>query len=47
VRLLGNVLNRAADRIGIGERVRVAFETARDPDTGETLRIPQWEVVSG
>jgi hypothetical protein len=46
VNLLGNVLNRPAGEIAIGERVRVAFEEVRDPETGETLRIPQWEVVS-
>jgi hypothetical protein len=46
VNLLGNVLNRPADRIAIGERVRVAFEELFDPETGETLRIPQWEVVT-
>ena len=45
VNLLGNVLNRAADEIAIGDRVRVRFEEVRDPDSGETLRIPQWEVV--
>jgi hypothetical protein len=44
VRLLGNVLNRTHDRVAIGDRVRVVFEEARDPETGETLRIPQWEV---
>jgi hypothetical protein len=47
VNLLGNVLNRPAGGVAIGERVRVAFEEVRDPDTGETLRIPQWEVVPG
>jgi hypothetical protein len=46
VNLLGNVLNRAPGQVAIGERVRVAFEEVRDPDTGETLRIPQWEVLS-
>ena len=45
VHLLGNVLNRAPGEIAIGERVRVAFEEVRDPESGETLRIPQWEVV--
>lgn len=45
VNLLGNVLNRPPDAIAIGERVRVAFEEVRDPDSGETLRIPQWEVL--
>jgi uncharacterized OB-fold protein len=45
VNLLGNVLNRAPGQVAIGERVRVAFEEVRDPDSGETLRIPQWEVL--
>jgi uncharacterized OB-fold protein len=45
VNLLGNVGNRAPAEIAIGARVRVAFEEVRDPDTGETLRIPQWEVL--
>jgi hypothetical protein len=46
VRLLGNVLNRAYDVVAIGDRVRVVFEEAKDPDSGETLRIPQWEVTT-
>jgi uncharacterized OB-fold protein len=45
VRLVGNVLNRAPQKIAIGDTVRVAFEETRDPDSGETLRIPQWEVT--
>jgi hypothetical protein len=45
VRLLGNVLNRAHDQVAIGDRVRVVFEEVKDPESGETLRIPQWEAV--
>jgi len=45
VRLLGNVLNRPHDQVAIGDRVRVVFEELKDPDSGETLRIPQWEVI--
>ena len=45
VRLVGNVLNRTPAAIAIGDSVRVAFEEIRDPETGETLRIPQWEVA--
>ena len=45
VHLLGNVLNRAPDQIAIGERARVTFEETRDPETGELLRIPQWEIA--
>ena len=44
--LTGNVTNRAPDAVAIGDRVRVVFEEAVDPQSGETLRIPQWEVVS-
>ena len=29
----------------IGQRVRVCFEEAKDPKSGELLRIPQWEVL--
>ncbi len=46
VRLLGNVLNRAHDQVAIGDRVRVAFEEVTDPESGETLRIPQWEALT-
>jgi hypothetical protein len=46
VRLLGNVLNRAHDQVAIGERVRVVFEEVRDPESGELLRIPQWEALA-
>jgi hypothetical protein len=45
VRLLGNVANRAPDRVAIGDRVRVIFEEIADPESGETLRIPQWEAL--
>ena len=46
VRLLGNVTNRAPERIAIGDRVRAVFEEVPDPESGETLRIPQWKVVT-
>jgi len=45
VRLLGNVLNRAPGDVAIGARVRVVFEEVKDPESGEALRIPQWEVA--
>jgi uncharacterized OB-fold protein len=45
VRLVGNVLKRAPHEIAIGDAVRVAYEETRDPDSGETLRIPQWEAL--
>jgi uncharacterized OB-fold protein len=46
VRLLGNVLNRAHDQVGIGQRVRVVFEEVKDPESGERLLIPQWEALA-
>jgi uncharacterized OB-fold protein len=46
VRLLGNVLNRSPGEIAIGARVTAVFEEVKDPESGEALFIPQWEVVS-
>jgi uncharacterized OB-fold protein len=43
----GNVVGKEPDAVRIGDRLRVVFEEATDPRTGEVLRIPQWEVVSG
>lgn len=43
--ITGNVTNRAPDAIAIGDAVRVVFEEVTDPKGGDTLRIPQWEVV--
>jgi uncharacterized OB-fold protein len=45
VRVIGNVVNREPRDVTIGTRVRVCFEEAKDPQTGEMLRIPQWEVT--
>ena len=45
VNAIGNVTNRQPQEIAIGQRVRAVFEEVRDPDSGDTLRIPQWEVV--
>jgi uncharacterized OB-fold protein len=45
VRVIGNVVNRAPSEVAIGQRVRVCFEEAKDSQSGEVLRIPQWEVV--
>ena len=42
---IGNVLNRAPGDVRIGQRVRAVFEEVEDPNGGEVLRIPQWEVV--
>jgi uncharacterized OB-fold protein len=43
----GNVVGTDPDAIRIGHRVRVVFEAATDPRTGDALRIPQWEIVGG
>ena len=45
VRVIGNVVNRAPHEVAVGQRVRVCFEEAKDPQSGELLRIPQWEVA--
>jgi hypothetical protein len=45
VRVIGNVLNREPREVAIDARVRVCFEEAKDPQTGELLRIPQWKIA--
>jgi uncharacterized OB-fold protein len=45
IRVLGNVLNRAPEAVEIGQRVRAVFEEIRDEGAGETILLPQWEVV--
>jgi uncharacterized OB-fold protein len=45
VRVIGNVTNREATDVRVGQRVRVCFEEAKDPQSGTLLRIPQWEVM--
>jgi uncharacterized OB-fold protein len=47
VSLLGNVRGAGAKGVEIGAKVRVVFEEAADPDSGEKLLIPQWELVAG
>jgi uncharacterized OB-fold protein len=42
----GNVVGQDPEAVAIGDRVRVVFEEARDPRTGDVLEIPQWEVVA-
>jgi uncharacterized OB-fold protein len=44
VSLLGNVRGVAPGDVTIGAKVRVVFEDAIDPDSGERLLIPQWEL---
>lgn len=45
VHVVGNVVGAARGAVAIGRRVRVAFEAATDPDSGERLLIPQWELL--
>lgn len=45
VNVIGNILNRAPHDIVIGQKVRVVFEAAVEPEISDPLRIPQWEVV--
>ena len=42
---IGNVLGTPASDVAIGQRVRAVFEEFEDTEAGETLQIPQWEVV--
>ena len=43
--LAGNVVGKEPDDVRIGDRVRVVFEDATDPRSGEPLKIPQWQIV--
>ena len=42
---IGNVVNRGANEVEIGQRVRAIFEEATDPQSGEKVLIPNWEAV--
>lgn len=42
---IGNVTNRDANDVAIGQRVRAVFEEATDPNTGTALLIPNWEAI--
>jgi uncharacterized OB-fold protein len=42
----GNVTGTTPDAVRIGDAVRVVFEDVTEPETGEALRIPQWEIVA-
>jgi uncharacterized OB-fold protein len=44
VSLLGNVLGAETRELRIGTRVRVTFEEVADPESGERLLIPQWQI---
>lgn len=45
VRIVGNVLNREAGNIEIGDRVRAVFEELPGAEGEPRLLLPQWEVV--
>ncbi len=42
---IGNVTNKGAGDVEIGQRVRAIFEEATDPNTGEKLLIPNWVAI--
>ncbi|HEY4410139.1 MAG TPA: OB-fold domain-containing protein [Acidimicrobiia bacterium] len=44
VRIVGNVINADNTAIEIGAPVRCTFAEVADPDTGETLTLPQWQL---
>jgi len=46
LRIVGNVINADHNAITIGAPVRCVFTEVPDPDTDETLRLPQWELRS-
>ena len=45
VLIAGNVAGTAPEAVRIGDPVRVVFERASDPASGQELRIPQWEII--
>jgi len=44
VRIVGNVVAADHAAIAIGAPVRCVFARVTDPDTGELLTLPQWEL---
>ena len=42
----GNVVGCAPEDAQIGLRVRAVFEDATDPESGQALKIPQWELAA-
>ncbi len=40
----GNIVGCDPESVSIGQSVRAVFERATDPDSGQTLQIPQWEL---
>ena len=45
VLVVGNVVNAANDEIIIGAAVRCTWTTVTDPETGDVVTLPQWELV--
>lgn len=45
VRIVGNVLNRGAHEVRIGQRVRTVFEQLPPAEGEPQVLLPQWEVV--
>ncbi len=45
VRITGNVIDAAPEQLEIGRAVRVVFEEIVDETSGETYRLPQWQLV--
>jgi uncharacterized OB-fold protein len=45
VLVVGNVIDAAADELAIGARVRCTFAEVEDQLAGETLWLPQWELL--
>ena len=45
VNVQGNIVGCDAGEPAIGLAVRAVFEEVEDPETKETLRIPQWELA--
>lgn len=43
--IAGNVVGTAPEAVRIGDPVRVVFESATHPASGQELRIPQWEII--
>jgi uncharacterized protein len=45
VLVVGNVIGATNDQVTVGAVVRCTCVTVVDPDTGDTLTLPQWELV--
>ena len=42
VRITGNLLEAGPEEVRVGLAVRAVWEEIPDPESGETLRLPQW-----